>query len=381
MKSVFRNILYFFSGFVKKRNDILIFGSWFGKRIGDNSKYLLDYYLTESSSNDVKIYWVGQKELQSEINKLYGNKVGFLEKDKIATYLVILKAKYQFVSHGYNDLGRVNLSRNAILTQLWHGYPFKKIAFDSGDEEASRKHYYSKYNYFLSSGRDMDSRLLSAFRFYGITNDNIIRSGYPRTDVFNKQNHYTNAVNDFKKSYGINDEDVVISYLPTFRDSNSQDFSFSDIEDQQFQLLRDKNVKIIEKRHLAATKNNHKDRTGIIKITNELDTQLLLMISDILITDFSSVFADYSLLDRPIIHYLYDKDYYTRQDRGIYSESFEEDAMGPIVFEVDSLIESILKNIDEDEYRNYRRNKKKNIMEYNLENNSKYIMEKILNRN
>lgn len=377
LKQTIRNLIYFFSGFFPKRK-ALVFGAWFGKRVGDNSKYLLDYIV--ENNNKLDIYWVGENKLRKEIVDQYNGRVKFLEINKLETVLVLLTTKYHIVSHGYNDLGRVNLSRNAKLIQLWHGFPLKKISADSADIESSEYKYYSSYDYFLSSSPLMDKRLLSAFRFYGINEGNIIKSGFPRNDYFEEQKLKSNKLEyaKIKSSLGIEKDEKIVSYLPTFRDK-TVGYSFSNLSQEHIDILNRNKIKIIEKKHLASNDKMNNNKDYFIQIGNEIDTQVLLAITDILITDFSSVFVDFAILNRPIIHFLYDDDYYLNEDRGIYSSDFNEDVMGDVVYTEESLIDKIIMNLTEDKYEVFRNKQLVRYMAYQKENNSAYIFNKILN--
>ncbi|WP_415528000.1 CDP-glycerol glycerophosphotransferase family protein, partial [Dellaglioa algida] len=136
---------------------------------------------------------------------------------------------------------------------------------------------------------------------------------------------------------------------------------------------------IIERQHFKQKINKNKfEYSNIKEIPQSVDTQELLLLADVLITDYSSIYVDFILQDKPVVHYLYDKNYYINNDRGVYGK-FENQVVGPIVMDIDRLKNMILSN-NEDVYLPEVR-KKMNIYfnEFNLKNNSEHIWKQINN--
>ncbi|MCF1426227.1 CDP-glycerol glycerophosphotransferase family protein [Lactiplantibacillus plantarum] len=337
-----KNILFFLSGLFHRDSNIFIFGAWFGDRLSDNSKYYLNHVLEEHyKDNNMKLYWVGNAQLKEQVQKNYGDKVSFLQRNNIRTYLLILRAKYIFVSHGYLDVGSVNLSRNSVMIQFWHGFPLKKIGADAPENSQEGIHYYQRYSYYISQSRTNTKRLLTGFKNYGINLNKIIEVGYPRNYYLLQQK--TKSVISFRKKFKIPAENLIVLYLPTFRDSNASTFSFSQLGDKEQGLLKRNHISILERHHFAdATKAVKSDSSNIIEVKENIETQDLLCYADILITDYSSVYVDFALLNRPIIHYLYDEEYYLNNDRGLYTKNFQEEVGGQIVHNLDELLDSLI---------------------------------------
>jgi CDP-glycerol glycerophosphotransferase len=87
-----------------------------------------------------------------------------------------------------------------------------------------------------------------------------------------------------------------------------------------------------------------------------VDTQELLVCTDLLITDYSGCYFDYLLIDRPVIHFAYDREYYTKSDRGLYFD-LDEAAAGPVVECFHSLCENIEQDLLRPERHHGRREK------------------------
>jgi CDP-glycerol glycerophosphotransferase len=103
-----------------------------------------------------------------------------------------------------------------------------------------------------------------------------------------------------------------------------------------------------------------------------------MAVSDMLITDYSSCFFDYLILDRPIIHYLYDYEYYENEDRGLYYR-WQEVVGGDVAFDKDKLVELIKINMDNPmKEHNLRREKREKYMTYENEDSSEIIYQEII---
>ena len=104
----------------------------------------------------------------------------------------------------------------------------------------------------------------------------------------------------------------------------------------------------------------------------------MLAAADVLITDYSSCFFDYLILDRPIIHYLYDYEYYVNSDRGVYYDLMDVVA-GDTPKTIQELLTSIAENLKNPKLNHDLRNKRKGeFITYESEANSKIIYERIM---
>ena len=150
------------------------------------------------------------------------------------------------------------------------------------------------------------------------------------------------------KLIGIDFKAKIIAYLPTFRDSGDTCFSFLGVKDPTFwKMLDERNIVIVHKAHFADVNQyrNEEEYKRVLCI-NDVAAQELMAASDMLITDYSSCFFDYLILDRPIIHYIYDYDFYKNKDRGLYYD-VEQVACGDTPRTEQELIEAIRKNLNE----------------------------------
>src|SRR5699024_3141759 len=236
--------------------------------------------------------------------------------------------------------------KGTTYVQTWHGTPLKKMLHDIENVMGRNDTYLervtnsvNRWDYLLSPSSYASETFRSAFQYKGP----IIEKGYPRNDVFYKQNIKERS-EDIKSRLRLPRDKKVILYAPTFRDnqtSKKNKFMFQvqmDLEKMQ-QELSDEYI-ILLRMHLVI--NNKlsipKWQKGFVKnVSNYPDMQELLLISDILITDYSSVMFDYANTKRPILYFTYDLETYRDMVRGFYID-FEKEAPGPFVRTTDEII-------------------------------------------
>lgn len=366
MKNKIKTIIYYISKFSKRDSNRIVFGSWFGERLSDNSFSIYKEYIR--SNKNKKLIWIGNKHLKEEFISQFGNEknVIFLKRNSLRAYFEILRSSLFFVNHGYSDIGTFNLTNGGKVVQLWHGYPIKRIVADSIISEEKEKYIFDQYDFFICSSSEEKKRFLSAFRNKGISEEKTVLVGKPRNDEL----FIDSKKETIRKKLDIQNCWKIVTYIPTFRNDGSF-FSFANLDEVLKQFLRDNKIIILEKQHFA-TKNVSEffNTDDTVRIIQDIEVQDLLTISDLLITDFSSVFADFCLLDKPIIHFLFDGKKYLKNDRGLY-ESLGLDFCGPIVSSPEELIKDYLLNeLTMDTFKEIRRQRNFKFNEYNTANNS-----------
>ncbi|MGX1445698.1 CDP-glycerol glycerophosphotransferase family protein, partial [Cytobacillus horneckiae] len=200
-----------------------------------------------------------------------------------------------------------------------------------------------RWDYLISPNTYSTEKFRNAFDF----NKDIIETGYPRNDFlynFNKEE----TINNIKINLNLSTNKKVILYAPTWRDNeyhNIGKYKFNlqlDLASMQ-KTIGDDFIILLRMHYLIADKidlSNFKEFA--YDLSNHEDIRELYLISDILITDYSSVFFDYANLKRPIIFYMYDIENYRDSLRGFYF-NIEQDAPGPVVKYTEEVIEEVLR--------------------------------------
>src|SRR5699024_9683680 len=186
----------------------------------------------------------------------------------------------------------------------------------------------------------------SAFRYKG----EILEVGYPRNDLFYRENK-GKVINSVQNKLQLLDGRKVILYAPTFRDdqtSKKSKFLFDISMDlhKMKEQLGEEYVVLLRMHVVISNKLEIDDSlTDFVKnVSNYPDVQELLLLTDILITDYSSVMFDFANTKRPMLFYTFDLEKYRDNLRGFYMD-FEEEAPGPLVFNTEQIIDKVL-NID-----------------------------------
>ena len=389
------SIAFFLSGFAIRNRRKVLFGAWLGKKCADNPKYLL-LYLSKQELN-LDIVWIGENEVKSKIPSSVG--VRFVTKGSIAACWEMLTAGACFVSHGMIDLGRLNLMRGACRVYLGHGLAIKNMGSKQKKsnfrvlETLRRLHMQTRRcDYYIASSNAHREKLLIETAICNAATEKIINCGQPRIDFLCEKSHSGQAElckDHFLKAYELSSSMRVITYLPTFRDSRKSSFSFTSLDDEQRTqlngILADLDAIIVEKCHFSEVwkpneKQNLPSQVYSITNANDVDTQELLLVTDLLITDYSGCYIDFLALKRPIIHFAYDRKYYENEDRGLYF-NLDEIAGGPIVQSFEMLCCMIEKGLQKaTSHRDYQERARKKLIEYEQGSACRQIVDTVFKR-
>lgn len=348
----YNKILYKIAQRTTKIDDkIVFFESFQGRSYSCNPKGIYRAMVSSETYNSYKYVWAFRDVKSHDYLKSSNTKVVKFESFKY--YRALAKAKYWVFNS--NTRKFVVPKDNQVFVQTWHGTPLKKIGCDV--EKAGNavtdlediaplyRREAEKISYFISPSKFCTEKLVSAF---DLDDDKkVLETGYPRNDELFTA---TNAeVSSIKKKLGIDEKKHVILYAPTFRDNaHSQITGFNNAIGIDFkrleQMLGDDYV-VLFRGHYFISKAADFSIYGdfLIDVSDVEDINELYLASDLLITDYSSVFFDYANLRKPILFYMYDLDAYKNHIRDLYIDVL--DLPGPIIEEFDELAEQIKRKV------------------------------------
>ena len=312
-------------------------GAWFGNLYSDNPKYFAEYLLQNS---DYELTWIGNDSAKCQLSN--NPRLHFARKGSFKAIISLLRAKFWICCiYCTHDLTPLPLDGGVVRINLWHGIPIKKLGKNSiwnKDNQSSRglrpaiERAYCRIvsggkDWFPISSADM-VRVMEGGAPEKFSLSHALPFGTPRNDFLIKNDANLQFKFDLKKKYsrliGFDPMKKIVLYLPTFRKDVKKTFCFYDCDASQQSIIAnvlDKhNAVLIEKHHFHTyeEKKIPEDATCSIPISAvclpSVDVQELLLIADVLICDYSSAYLDFSLLKRPIIHYVYDYGEYTRND-------------------------------------------------------------------
>ena len=223
--------------------------------------------------------------------------------------------------------------------QTWHGTPLKKIGFDIAQPQfISGVGYFevlagdvASWDLLLSPNPFSTSIMRRAFRYEG----EILESGYPRNDVLRSADAERIAA-DVRRRLGLPPGKRVVLYAPTWRDnqyyaSGRYRFDFRLDLERAWRELGDDHVLLIRGHHHMAEDVPAGTRPDFaINVTTYPDIAELFLVSDVLVTDYSSVMFDFAPTGRPIVFFTYDLEQYRDKLRGFYFD-FQAEAPGPLL--------------------------------------------------
>jgi CDP-glycerol glycerophosphotransferase (TagB/SpsB family) len=299
--------------------------------------------------------WVnsGEKNILHENTKIiYNNldtkKIIFSRKirysqDKIELYFKLLFSKVIVIDSGFDCLNHFKLRENQKIVQVWHACgAFKKIAFDLSfyNKKTIRGFYnqFSQYDSFIVSSENIRGIYASAHK---INKDVVKALGIPRTDLILDLKHKENSLEKFYNNWPELKNKTIILYSPTLRD---QRVFNPNINWEALNNSLNENEIFIIKRHIAMNYDILEGKTfSKIRYLDNESTFTLMFASDLMITDYSSVIFEYSLLNKPVIHYCPDYEEYIHE-RDFYL-NFPDDLYGTLVKDSDVLIKAIRKEL------------------------------------
>ncbi len=289
-------------------------------------------------------------------------------------YYYLATAKY-FVNNVNFETSYVKRT-GQINIQTMHGTPLKTLGLDvlrDFPTQQLRDEFISKnkrWDYLIVQGIFVKKKAKKMFE----CRSKILTTGYPRTDrlfAFSE-----NDAVDMKKKLNLPINKKIILYAPTWRVRNRFDMMLD--LDRMRGALSEEYILLIRLHHLtAAAYIVPEDRKFIFDLTSYQYVEDLYNISDILITDYSSVMFDFALLNKPMIFYVYDIEEYSEHLRGMYID-FKNEAPGPLAHSTDELVRMI-QNIDSEveKCKKKMENFMKKFLTYEKENSCELIVKRV----
>ena len=296
----------------------------------DNARALYNYMVSQPDFDDWQFVWLVKPDFvaQQHRNTLFISAHGW--KNYLRYLYHLFTSKYLFCTHSH--FVEANPSRQ-ISACLWHGTMLKRIcAMNEREKSQPRK---DQYRFFVSPSKFYNEFFCKSFL---CSPEQVLTCGYPRNDFLFQE---TNILTDL----GIDRDDYskIIVYMPTFRtpirggysDSDSNTISCLQLEDEE--QIKKVSEFFVTHKVLLLIKWHQSDKRQFIKVChpniisidnrqlNLKDLQIyhLLHYADALITDYSSVFCDYMMLNRPIAFDIADIDSYANNRGFVFKEPLE----------------------------------------------------------
>ena len=288
----------------------MVFDNFGGRGYGDNPKYIADELLKQDKNLD--IVWL-TKDMSTSVpdgvrKVRYGSWRAFLEWSTAKIWVDNIR-----------NSDRPWKRKKQIYLQTWHGSDGVKLVEKDVESTLSKSYLVmAKYDGRITNAIVSSCQLQTEeFKksFWLTDNVEFLEYGLPRNDDFFRNDKISHINQIVRSKYNISLDELVILYMPTFRDNGSTKAYNLDYDKviNSFQKLHNKKVKVLIRFHPNVDNTFFKnDDERLVNVTDYPDPQDLMFAADIMISDYSSAPIDFMLLNRTIFLYLPDYEEYTK---------------------------------------------------------------------
>ncbi|MCD8008843.1 MAG: CDP-glycerol glycerophosphotransferase family protein [Clostridiales bacterium] len=341
---VMRNLWRIIYPFVPMKRNRIVFDSFTGEQYSCNPRAIYEYLL-QVAPTDFEYVWAFQEP----------GKFAFIESNKNTTICRYRSIKHSFflatsriVVFNFNRTNELPLRKGQIRLQTWHGGGcYKKVGRAIGYN--SKVHNWilkrkadTDYTHYISSSQYFSEHVIKdQYAFKGP----ILKVGMPRNDCLFHVERREQLNSLIRGKYGIQEEEYIILYAPTYRDAKR-----GEMESIDYNMLKNSVKKRFGKEAKVLYRGHHfesgSDSSADLDVTDYCDMQDLLATADMLITDYSSSIWDFSFTGKPCMLFTPDLQEYQRY-RG-----FDVDIMqwGFQVCESNEALAHAIENFDQDEF-------------------------------
>lgn len=261
-------------------------------------------------------------EIKAELERRGGYEISYISHADFASVpkavmfftkkaFLLATAKYVFMNDNFMPLGYLNFRSEAVIVQLWHAEgAFKKFGLDidqPADIRARELAANKKLSFVTCSSTGVADIYASAF---GVDKSRVLPIGSPRADVLLRADNAAGLRREFEDKYPQCRGKKIVLYAPTFRDDPMLDAKFLSYFDyKEFEKALGDTHCLLVRLHPQVHGTARID--GAVDVTDYKNVNDLTLISDVLITDYSSICMDFVLLDKPCVFFAPDLDDYT----------------------------------------------------------------------
>lgn len=324
--------------FLKTDEKLIVFNSYGGRKYDDSPKAIFEKMLKDPRFNDYKLIWAF---LSPDENHIPVAKK--IKSDTLIFYYYLVKARV-WVTNSSMTRGLDFRGKNTFILNTWHSTTVKKIGSDVKQNSSSFKSKSNKNmaDIMLAQG-EYDVNMLS--RVFDLPKEIFRVTGFPRNDEL------VHAKTDDKllcrNKLNIPEDKTVILYAPTFREYEKDNMGNCvlsiPVNFKYWEEILGDNYVILVRAHYEVVKVLQLEDSEFIRnVSSYSQLNDLLIASDILISDYSSIFVDYSILGRPMLCYAYDYERYEKE-RGLCFDIRAE--LSSFINDENTLLQEIL-NMD-----------------------------------
>lgn len=330
------------------KDNIIMYESMHGRDFTCNPYAIFKYILNDVKFKNYKHVIVVNDKDNLESKLLSNKNIILVKKDSFLYCIYLASAKYLINNTSFPSYFIRKPNQKYLNT--WHGTPWKHLGTDLKDSYKTIGNIQRNLllsTHIISQNQHTTSVLTDKYDIADIYSGLVAETGYPRNDI-------TLSMPDgektkIKSNLGLDHKKKVIFYAPTWRgDDVAKAEDETETIAQVLLGLEKLNCEVIFRGHYFADENDPNKIISNHTVDAKFKTNELLAITDILITDYSSVLFDFIPTKKPIIKYLYDYKQYQKK-RGLYFDLNE--TPGDSEFEINKLIKRVNGYLDGEEYK------------------------------
>lgn len=374
--------IYYASKLFPKSEKIIVFGAENGMGFRGNPKYL---FLEMTKNPEYRCIWISKSG--KVVKELTDRGYTAYKHNSLKGIYYQLRTKLVIHSHSINDDFYKVFLGGAISYLTWHGVGLKKVwgahsktfSYKILHHPSFIRRFFGKFviktnsakiNYVVSTSPRVSSYYPETFL---VDKENVIELGQVRNDIFFQTSEEDDKIPDYIK------KNKVILYMPTHRNFGKLDkpinlvFDFEKLD----KFCEKMGYIFIVKRHMYSSGSISKKYKHIIDVSDKsYDPQFLLKYADLLVTDYSSCYTDYLLLDRPVVFYCYDLEMYLQKSNEMYFDYFDV-TPGPKPSTFQDFLQSLQDMIEDPAI--YREERERVLNVFYSKENQEMVLEKQVN--
>lgn len=327
-------------------DQVVLYEARDGQSMTDSPLAIFRYLSSHAQYQYLQHVWVVTDDSPENLAKMVANvpsdvqsKIIWVKRNTIAYAKWLLKAKFLITNSTFQSFWHKKPAQ--VYLNTWHGTPLKYMGYDIPGSKTSLKNVQRNLlmaNYIISPNAHTSHVFLDRYKLNGLYQGEVLEGGYPRIDLTYAHEQKSTLAYLQQSGVQLDLTQLIVMYTPTWKGTSITNPSgsiqqiYEEIK-QLKQLNPDKNILVKVHPYAYPLAKRHEGLRPYL-VPDEMDANLILGITDVLITDYSSIFFDYLVTDKPVIFYAWDHELYSSY-RGMYFD--DNELPGPILDDIESV--------------------------------------------
>ena len=327
-------------------DQVVLYEARDGQSMTDSPLAIFRYLSSHAQYQYLQHVWVVTDDSQENLAKMVANiptdvqsKIIWVKRNTTAYAKWLLKAKFLVTNSTFQSFW--HKKPDQVYLNTWHGTPLKYMGYDIPGSKTSLKNVQRNLlmaDYIISPNAHTSHVFLDRYKLNGLYQGEVLEGGYPRIDLTYAQEQKNTLAYLQQSGVQLDLTQPIVMYTPTWKGtsitnpSGSINQIYEEIKHLK-QLNPDKNI-LVKVHPYAYSLAKRYEGLRQYLVPDEMDANLILGITDILITDYSSIFFDYLVTDKPVIFYAWDHELYSSY-RGMYFD--DNELPGPILDDIETV--------------------------------------------